>query len=223
MRCSFDFFPSFILLSFSFRISATKDPRVWSQGLVSFYEIFQFLERNVPVEALPEKFHRTEAFERDLVHYLGVDWRDDYLMHPAVRNYLNHLLDIQQREPLLLLPYVYHLYMGLLSGGQILSKKRALLRQRDRGEPGEAVTRFDGYDIAALKNEMRSLYDELGEHMNEPTKKLLIEESRMVFHLNNEIIKVCGGSIWSAVRNAIIVVVVMAGLMWLLYIPSKRY
>lgn len=204
-----------------FRISATKDPRVWAQGLVSFYEVFRFLEQNVPVELLPEQYRRTAAFERDLVHYLGVDWRDDYIMHPAVRSYLNHLTDINKRQPLLLLAYVYHLYMGLLSGGQILQKKRALFRSRD--EPiGEAVTRFDGYDISELKNQMRTLIDTLAEDFDESLKSLLIVESRMVFHLNNEIVKVCGGSLWSAVRNAIIIAVVMAGVMWFMSFPSKR-
>jgi heme oxygenase len=43
-----------------------------------------------------------------------------------VKSYLEHLKKIENENPLLLAAYIYHLYMGLLSGGQILAKKRGV-------------------------------------------------------------------------------------------------
>lgn len=44
----------------------------------------------------------------------------------ALENYLEHLQNLERENPKLLLAYVYHLYLGLLSGGQILAKKRSV-------------------------------------------------------------------------------------------------
>ena len=34
---------------------------------------------------------RTIAFEQDLSHYLGKQWKTDYVIRPEVQNYLQHL------------------------------------------------------------------------------------------------------------------------------------
>lgn len=81
-----------------------------------FYEIFRYLEENVPEDLLPREFHRTKAFESDLNFYLGENWKRDYEIRNSVKMYLKHLYDIKNRSPILLLAYVYHLYMGLLQG-----------------------------------------------------------------------------------------------------------
>lgn len=44
----------------------------------------------------------------------------------ALENYIEHLQELERSNPQLLLAYVYHLYLGLLSGGQILAKKRRM-------------------------------------------------------------------------------------------------
>ena len=63
---------------------------------------------------------RTLALEQDLAHYLGEGWREGYIVRGEVREYLDHLRKLEDSQPYLLLPYVYHLYMGLFSGGQVL-------------------------------------------------------------------------------------------------------
>lgn len=68
---------------------------------------------------------RKKAFEEDLRHYLGEEWRT-LPKSPALENYLEHLQELEKDNPTLLMAYVYHLYLGLLSGGQILSKKRKM-------------------------------------------------------------------------------------------------
>lgn len=76
-----------------------------------------------------EGMERTAAFETDLKYYLGENWTASYSPRESVANYLRHLMDVEERDPDLLIAYVYHLYMGLLSGGQILRKKRQLFNR----------------------------------------------------------------------------------------------
>ena len=63
----------------------------------------------------------------------------------ALVKYIDHLKHIaEEDEPLLLVAYIYHLYMGLLSGGQILSKKRQFFGSDVGKVKGTAVTTFEG-------------------------------------------------------------------------------
>jgi len=71
---------------------------------------------------------RSEAFTKDLNYHYGNDgsWQEKAESTPAVKNYIEHLKEIEGENPLILAAYIYHLYMGLLSGGQILAKKRGV-------------------------------------------------------------------------------------------------
>lgn len=164
-----------------------------------FYEIFKYLEENVSDQILPAEYHRTEQFEKDLQFYKGSDWQKTYKVRESVQLYLNHLYDINEKNPLLLMAYVYHLYMGLLSGGQILSKKRKIATKfmrnfrEQRGdddivEPGSHLTSFPHKSVLELKNNLRHIIDEFGEDFDDKTRQELIEESKRVFELNNVII-----------------------------------
>ena len=102
-------------------------------GLLVFYEIFKFLEECLERHAdslmgdlLLPGMARTAALEQDLAHYLGEGWREGYTVRQEVRGYLEHLQHLEEDNPYLLTPYVYHLYMGLFSGGQVLKAKRFL-------------------------------------------------------------------------------------------------
>lgn len=173
----------------------------------------------MPEELLPRQFHRTEAFEKDLIFYLGVNWKQTYEIRESVAGYLKHLQDVKNRSPILLLAYVYHLYMGLLSGGQILVKKRRLNPLSSAIDPigdGEAVTHFGDHTIAELKTQMRTLVDTLAADFDESTKTLLIAESKMVFHLNNEIVRTVRGVNRVNIRKFGIVLVVVIGIFYLL-------
>lgn len=197
-------------------ILALSDHNVWADGLLVFYEIFRFLEQNVPEDLLPLEFHRTEAFERDLSYYLGENWKRNYEIRDSVKMYLKHLQDVKNRSPILLVAYVYHLYMGLLSGGQILKKKRSLNPLGSTGGEGESVTYFDGHAIGDLKTQMRTLVDKLALNFDESTKILLIAESKMVFHLNNEIVRSVRGVNRVSIRKFGIILVVVIGIFYLL-------
>jgi len=177
---------------------ALNNNDVWADGLLVFYEIFKFLEENVSQHILPLEYHRTEQFEKDLDFYKGSDWQKVYKPRESVQHYLKHLNEINEKNPILLIAYVYHLYMGLLSGGQILSKKRKIAKkfkgnfseQRDDEgfEPGSHLTSFPNKSIVELKNNLRHTIDEFSKDFDEHLRQELINESKKVFELNNEII-----------------------------------
>lgn len=161
-----------------------------------FYEIFKFLEDNVPVSILPPEYHRTENFERDLNYYKGADWKRCYKIREEVAKYLSHLNRIKETNSLLLIPYVYHLYMGLLSGGQILAKKRQLKKKFTGGsgdndsteDDGNALLSFPNQSMHHLKNNLKAIIDEYTKDFDANLRREMIEESQKVFELNNEII-----------------------------------
>lgn len=88
--------------------------------------------------------------------------------------------------------------MGLLSGGQILSKKRKLAskfmssfkeqREVDDIEPGNNLTSFPNKSILELKNNFRKTIDDFTSDFDQSLRQELIEESKKVFELNNTII-----------------------------------
>nr|XP_012220437.1 PREDICTED: heme oxygenase [Linepithema humile] len=174
---------------------------VWADGLLVFYEIFRYLDgamirlRNTKIGLLPfSELQRTEAFERDLDHYLGKEWRKNYTPRESVAKYLMRLREVEDTDPTLLMAYIYHLYMGLLSGGIILRKKRELAKRiapfiDESSSKGHDVTDFGQSSISQLKQDLRESMNRIAETLDEDTKNKLIEESKIVFELNNEIIK----------------------------------
>lgn len=183
------------------------------------------------MDQLPLEFHRTAGFQSDLNFYLGNNWTEKYEIRESVQMYLKHLRDIYNREPILLLPYVYHLYMGLLSGGQILQKKRSLgvylnplqpstIQSTDTNQ-GQAVTHFD-VPISQLKTRMRSLIDDLAVNFDESMKVLMIAESKMVFHLNNELIRSVRGVNRVNIRKFGIILVVVIGIFVMLSFTNSN-
>lgn len=109
--------------------------------------------------------------------------------------------------------YIYHLYMGLLSGGIILRKKRQIVQKINpfRGnEVSNNVTDFGDRSIYQLKSELRKTMNEIAETLDEDTKNKLLEESKKVYALNNEIIR--------SVRGAGPVVIQKIGYLFLIVI-----
>lgn len=115
---------------------------------------------------------------------------------------MKHLKNIQEDNPTLLIAYVYHLYMGMLSGGQILHKKRQMANKlnifssktSEEGEEniGANVTTFSK-SISTLKTNLRHRIDEFTSDFDLELRQQLIEESKKVFELNNEVIRTVEG------------------------------
>jgi len=183
-----------------------SNDKVWADGLLVFYEVFRYLEdamlrlKNTKVGQLKiDGLLRTTAFEKDLEFYLGKNWLKTYTPRESVAKYLLRLREIENTEPLLLIAYIYHLYMGLLSGGIILRKKRQLVQKinpfkSDALVLGNNLTDFGDHSIYELKRVLRSKMNEIAKTLDEDTKNKLLEESKMVYTLNNEIIRSVKGA-----------------------------
>jgi len=120
----------------------------------------------------------------------------------------------------LLVAFIYHLYAGLLSGGQVLIGKRKLARKVFGGQvkeessvaaPGEAVVHFGGRLISAVKRELRQTTDGIGEALDEPLRARVLTEGVKVFELNNSIIKTVTGVEEIFCRRLMIALVLLAG------------
>lgn len=175
---------------------ALSDANVWANGLWVFSKIFFLLEKFM--ESLPAladlnelvELKKTKAFEDDLDFYMPL-WRSKQEPE-AVAKYLEHLTFIvEDDEPLLLVAYIYHLYMGLLSGGQILSKKRSFFGGDAKGNAVTSIA--NGTTIGEVKKKLRSVINAMGEEMDLDLQQRVIEEGVTVFKLNNSIIQTVEG------------------------------
>ena len=85
------------------------DPYV--ETLVDFYFIMRTLEKEMREHSmhpcvlglLPEELLRTEAFERDLVYYIGDDWRETVRPSKEAEAYCNRIVKAATTDPTLLL------------------------------------------------------------------------------------------------------------------------
>ncbi|XP_072946454.1 uncharacterized protein Ho [Epargyreus clarus] len=189
------------LVNAKFAISLT-DETVWGGGLFVFYHIFAFLEdakQRLNMADFDKLFvdkvlFRKHAFEEDLKHYLGEDWQA-IPKSAALENYLQHLHDLERDNPQLLMAYVYHLYLGLLSGGQILARKRKMFGDKTPQDETyvDKVTDFSDVDIGKLKNNFRAAMNSIAEHMTVEEQEAFIEESNQVFLMNNLIVNSVAG------------------------------
>lgn len=208
---------------------ALSDNGVWAEGLLIFYEIFRYLEvtmlrlKGTPVGDFNiDGLSRTEAFEKDLNFYLGPNWASNYVPRESVAEYLLHLRHLEKSKPILLVAYIYHLYMGLLSGGQILTKKRALVqklipgRGHELNNTGYAVTTFDSTTIASLKRQIISTLNTIALTLDNKTKEDLLEESRNVFLMNNKIIKTVRGTT-HVIFNKVAIIATLIVMMYFIY------
>ncbi|KAJ8708375.1 hypothetical protein PYW07_010500 [Mythimna separata] len=203
---------------------ALRDEDVWGGGLFIFYHIFGFLEdaqERLKMADFDKLFfdkvlYRKKAFEEDLAHYLGENWH--MIIKPiALENYIEHLEELERSNPRMLMAYAYHLYLGLLSGGQILAKKRRIFGE-ENAKPDtykDKVTDFTGTDIAQLKKDYKKAMNEIAETMSEEEKTAFIEESNNVFVFNNLIVNCVGGQnkvLLNLLYQFSVVVAIVAGI-----------
>ncbi|KAK2718385.1 heme oxygenase 1-like isoform X2 [Artemia franciscana] len=194
---------------------AMTDDEVWKYGILYFYEVFKYME-----EAMTRLEHtlvgdldipgirRVSEFEKDIEYYFGAEWfRNEYRPTESVQEYIDHLAELEKDEPHLLMAFIYHMYMGLFSGGQILHKKRQIeaklrLRTAQPGQ-GEAVTNFEGKNVSNIKREMTEMMNKIASQLDEVTRRKLIEESKNVFRMNNKMVKTIPGTTRVIVRKMV--------------------
>merc|ERR1712079_404758 len=132
--------------------------------------------------------------------------------------YLDHLTQLDNDSPYLLIPYIYHLYMRLFSGGQILQAKRKYLslsgsQGPEETVPGCAVTTYQDQTIGQLKKQLRQAVNDL----DDKTKQAILTESVKVFELNNVVIKSVKGINQVLVKRAVKLFIALLLLMFFLF------
>ena len=194
-----------------------SDDTVWSEGILTFTNIFLFLE-----EALSRNqdsllgdldidgMRRREAFKNDLQSFYGSQWEQKLQAMretPSVKNYIAHLEKVENENPYLLSAYIYHLYMGLLSGGQILSAKKRISGKSD--SQGEEIFKVEKPNsVSSLKKKIREAMECMSENLDEETKESILNEGVRVFELNNTLIHSVKGvneALWRLTRKVFII------------------
>ena len=207
-----------------------SDETVWAEGILTFTNIFLFLE-----EALTrnkdsllgdldiEGMRRTEAFQKDLKSLYGDEWEQklkDMKETQVVKNYIGHLELIENENPYLLSAYVYHLYMGLLSGGQILSAKKRISRQKGEESKGDEIFKVDKpHTVSSLKKRIRESMEDISENLDEETKENILKEGVKVFELNNSLIHSVKGvdeAFWRLTKRVVIIAILVLFISYLI-------
>lgn len=136
------------------------------------------------------------------------------------------LREVEDTDPSLLMAYIYHLYMGLLSGGIILRKKRQLVQKMspftEAPTGGDAITDFGDKSIYELKSELRNTMNGIADNLDEDTKNKLIEESKIVYSLNNEIIRSVRGAGIVIVKKVTYFVIIVILLLYAFMVLLKK-
>lgn len=177
---------------------ALSNDQVWAEGLYVFARIFFYLEdwldkyKHTLIGDLDlPGLRRRDAFDQDMTHFYGSDWAKKETSQPT-QIYLDYLKQLEDKDPYLLVPYFYHLYMGILSGGQLLSKKRSLTqwgKAKDNKAPVGEATTFFNLPVGQLKRDLKKATNLIANEMDEKQKEQMLIESVNVFKLNNDIVK----------------------------------
>lgn len=174
---------------------ALTDRRLYGLAISNFYAIYASVEEKIashadleqlkPLAAFNKRIARKPQLEKDLEFFLGSDWRKAMAgaQTRAVRDYLQHLDVVEKKDPLLLVPYGYMLYIPILIGA-------LKTRVKDTLKVGDDACHFldvpAGETRSALLKELRASID--GVAWPETTRKAMLAEAAVVFRLNNNVV-----------------------------------
>lgn len=190
---------------------ALRDPKIYRQGLQSFYHVFATIERclkqqidakNEWSEMLSEiwkpEIARKEKCEQDLMFYYDDDrTKFETPMMSEQIEFVNHITKSVQQKPYLLLAYMHVMYLALFAGGRIMrssiSRATGLFPQKNGMKHEEIVklgTNFFTFDVAD-ENLLRLVYKRDYElltrsGLTEEQKLDIIEESKYIFEQNGK-------------------------------------
>ncbi|TDH70017.1 hypothetical protein CCR75_008223 [Bremia lactucae] len=183
---------------------ALTDKQLYGRALMLFYYVYVQLESTIEAYKDYEAFTglnellgtiaRADSIAMDLQFYLGEDWSNKYQPTKAVRDYINlnlgtvllysrHLKKLEEKNPILVLPYCFHMYMAMLAGGTMIKK---LVKKSFAPPEGKGLNCFvfDVKSTKALRDTMKANIDALD--YDEEIKKLIVAESVHCFKMNNQ-------------------------------------
>ncbi|ODQ63523.1 ER localized, heme-binding peroxidase [Nadsonia fulvescens var. elongata DSM 6958] len=195
-------------------VFALRDPRIYRQGIQSFYHVFRTFEecwlaelaKTAPAEddrirAILRKvwtpaITRTDPVTRDLMFYYHDDAsKFETPIMPAQISFANHIRKVTAEHPHLLLAYGHVMYLALFAGGRILRSNitRAVglfpqvegLTTEEVSVRGTNLFRFEVEDEEALRVLFKRNYELATRNdLTEQEKKEIVEESHEIFKRN---------------------------------------
>ncbi|ETN06355.1 hypothetical protein PPTG_13703 [Phytophthora nicotianae INRA-310] len=191
---------SFSLVNLKLVVALT-DKQLYGRALMLFYYVYAQLESVILEHKDHEAFRglyeiinviaRADGIAKDLRFYLGEDWSTKYQPTQAVQDYVKHLQDLEKKDPTLVLPYCYHMYMAMLAGGAMIKK---LVKRNFAPPEGEGLNcfAFDVKSNKALRDTVKEKIDAVSH--DEETKKLILAESMTCFKMNNQVVRSLDGA-----------------------------
>ncbi|KAL3670354.1 hypothetical protein V7S43_004664 [Phytophthora oleae] len=182
-------------------VVALTDKQLYGRALMLFYYVYAQLESAIEkhkdheafkglYESLPE-IARADGISKDLRFYLGEDWSTKFQPTQAVQDYVTHLKELGEKDPVLVLPYCYHMYMAMLAGGMMIKK---LVKRSFAPPEGEGLNcfAFDVKSNKALRNVIKDKINAVPH--DEETTKLILAESMTCFKMNNQVVRSLDGA-----------------------------
>ncbi|KAL4128733.1 hypothetical protein PRNP1_007853 [Phytophthora ramorum] len=176
-------------------VVALTDKELYGRALMLFYYVYAQLESSIKIHKEHEAFSglyelldeiaRADKIAKDLRYYLGEDWNTKYQPTPAVQDYVKHLQELGKKNPILALPYCYHMYMAILAGGMMIKK---LVKRSFKPPEGDGLNAF-AFDVKSNKALRDTIKDKINAvPYDEATKKLILVESMNCFKMNNQVV-----------------------------------
>jgi heme oxygenase len=144
-----------------------------------------------------QQLNRKKSLEQDLSYYYGSNWREQVAPSPAAKAYVQHIRDISDSEPELLVAHSYTRYLGDLSGGQILKN----IAQRGMNlSDGQGIAFYEFKEISdekAFKRQYRQVLDELS--VDDVTADRIVDEANATFGMNMKLFQELEGNLIKAI------------------------
>jgi heme oxygenase len=196
-------------------------PALYGEALSLFLPVFETLEAIMDRNAkhphlgklypLIEDLRRTPGFRADFIYYLAKERREELEAawkngeHKAIAEYVTRLEELEKSDPVLLLAYAYHLYGGIVAGGQIIARmvRKAMGLPKDSHD-GVEVFRVKEGRGKILFQKVKAIYNEEIDLSTEQ-KEALIKEGREVFRLNDALVATVKGTpAWSLAAESLL-------------------
>lgn len=180
---------------------ALTSRQLYGEALGLFAPVYEFLEsalhddkRHValkPLSDLLQDVRRAPKFHSDMQFYLGEEFSSpdkSSKKSKELDSYLQHLKALEREDPLLLVPYIYHMYMALLAGGVVIKRMvQTTLRLDKSSTKGVECLSFSDIDTRALKKQLKQYLNETIE-LTPLQEERFLEESKQLFELNNRLV-----------------------------------
>jgi heme oxygenase len=182
-------------------------PALYGEALGLFLPVFEKMEAIIlrnskhpqigKLIPMMDVLVRSPGFRADIAYYLATDRREALAKewknggNSIVAEYVGHLEELEKKDPVLVLAYAYHLYGGVLAGGQIIARMvgKAMGLPTDQRE-GVEVFQVRDDDSISNNGVFQKLKTIFNEELNLPdeARNALIEEGKEVFRLNNALV-----------------------------------